>query len=155
MSAFLQAPYKYFNIFGPWTADVHLRLLNSCVRNVVMPNIVARPKKCRIPLCGTCLCACRAAPAPAMHWANRSGNRPRPQILDPRPFPLPSVSRLSNHIAPNQTIEMMNSAPKGKIMDPKPTFEKVGDDRACRQDSRNGRQFALSRFAAFGFTCAL
>ncbi len=50
---------------------------------------------------------------------------------------------------------MMNSAPKGKIMDPKPTFEKVGDDRACRQDSRNGRQFALSRFAAFGFTCAL
>ena len=38
---------KYFNYFGPWTADVQGPLLNSCEMNVVMTTLAGRPVKNR------------------------------------------------------------------------------------------------------------
>ena len=40
---FGKAAYKYFNDFGPWTADVQGPLLNSHVMNVVMTALAPRP----------------------------------------------------------------------------------------------------------------
>ena len=40
-------PQKFLNYFGPWTADVQGPLLNSCVMNVVMTALAARPVKNR------------------------------------------------------------------------------------------------------------
>jgi len=42
ISGFFQAAYKYFNNFGPWTADVQGPRLNSCVMTVVMTTLAGR-----------------------------------------------------------------------------------------------------------------
>ena len=56
ISSFEKAAYKYFNYFGPWTADVQGPPLNSCVMNVVKTDSKGRPVKNRtLP---------RRAPAP-------------------------------------------------------------------------------------------
>ena len=47
ISGFSQAAYKYFNIFGPWTADVQGPLLNLCAMRVIMTASAARPVKTR------------------------------------------------------------------------------------------------------------
>ena len=49
ISSFGKAVYKYFNNFGPWTADVQGPLLNSCLMNVVMTTSAAFPAPIRAP----------------------------------------------------------------------------------------------------------
>jgi hypothetical protein len=66
ISSFEKAAYKYFNYFGPWTADVHGPLLNSCVMNVIMTVAKARPVKNRaVPPCGAGVLACGLGRRPA------------------------------------------------------------------------------------------
>jgi hypothetical protein len=75
ISSFSKATYKYFNYFGPWTADVQGPLLNSCVMNVIKTVVRARPVKNRAVITGGAgVLACGL-------WRRPAATRMKPKAL--------------------------------------------------------------------------
>ena len=69
-------PKKYFNYFGPWTADVHHPLLKLPVMNVITTALNDRPVKKR----GAGVLACRLPHRPGACLFS-----PRAQLVAPKP----------------------------------------------------------------------